>query len=257
MCDVPEKLSREKPVDSGQELLRLLTRLQMTAGLKRIRLGSLEPRIITEDFAKGISRLTKVCPHFHLSLQSGCDATLRRMNRRYTTDEYREGVRFLRQYYDRPAITTDIIVGFPGETQEEFEETMRFVREIGFYQVHVFKYSPRKGTPAVKFPHPCTDAQKSERSHALLELTHAQAADYRSSFLNETEEILLEDEVEVEGRRYYSGHTMRYIEALVPSMGHSSGEFVEGTLAPGPEGTEYLRLLQHADDLRERPGYVQ
>ena len=229
---------REGTADPGRELLQLLIRLQMIAGLRRIRLGSLEPRIITEEFVRGLSRLSKVCPHFHLSLQSGCDATLRRMNRRYTVQEYRESVRILRAYYDRPAITTDIITGFPGETPEEFEQTLAFAREIGFYRIHVFKYSPRKGTPAVKFPGQCTDAEKTARSRALLELTRVQAAAYRDSFLGEKEEILLEDETLVQGERYYAGHTMRYVEVLVPARGHRSGELVSGTLVPGPEGAE-------------------
>ena len=234
---------REETPDPGRELLQLLTRLQMIAGLRRIRLGSLEPRIITEEFVQGLSRLSKICPHFHLSLQSGCDETLRRMNRHYTVQEYRESVQLLRQYYDRPAITTDIIAGFPGETPEEFEQTVEFVREIGFYQIHVFKYSPRKGTPAVKFPHPCTDSEKTQRSHILLDLTKTQAAAYRRSFFGGQEEILLEDEMEIQGKRYYAGHTTRYIEALVPAQGHCSGEFVSGVLGPGPEGTEYPVLL--------------
>ena len=237
---MPERHGVPNP---GKELLQLLTRLQMIAGLRRIRLGSLEPRIITEEFVQGLSRLSKICPHFHLSLQSGCDETLRRMNRHYTVQEYRESVLLLRQYYDRPAITTDIIAGFPGETREKFEQTVEFVREIGFYQIHVFKYSPRKGTPAVKFPHQCTDSEKTQRSHILLDLTQAQAAAYRRSFFGGKEEILLEEEMEIQGKRYFTGHTMRYIEVLVPAAGHAGGEFVSGVLGPGPEGTEYAELF--------------
>ena len=219
---------REKGLEPGTELLNLLTRIQLTAGIERIRLGSLEPRIITESFARGISRLSKVCPHFHLSLQSGCDETLRRMNRHYTAAEYREGVEILRKYYDRPAITTDIIVGFQGETEEEFEKSRAFADEIRFYEIHVFKYSVRKGTAAEKLPNPCTAAQKAERSDVLLALTQRQARQYRESFVGEQEELILEEKVTVNGSSFYTGHTMRYVEGLVPAEGHHQGELVAG-----------------------------
>ena len=219
---------REKGLEPGTELLNLLTRIQLTAGIERIRLGSLEPRIITESFARGISRLSKVCPHFHLSLQSGCDETLRRMNRHYTAAEYREGVEILWKYYDRPAITTDIIVGFQGETEEEFEKSRAFADEIRFYEIHVFKYSVRKGTAAEKLPNPCTAAQKAERSDVLLALTQRQARQYRESFVGEQEELILEEKVTVNGSSFYTGHTMRYVEGLVPAEGHHQGELVAG-----------------------------
>ena len=237
---------REKGLEPGTELLNLLTRIQMVAGIERIRLGSLEPRIITEPFVRGISRLSKVCPHFHLSLQSGCDETLRRMNRHYTAAEYRDGVEMLRRFYDRPAITTDIIVGFQGETEEEFEKSRAFAEEIRFYEIHVFKYSVRKGTVAEKLPNPCTDAQKAERSDVLLELTHRQARNYRESFLGEEEEILLEEPVAIGGVPYFTGHTMRYVEGMIPAENHFAGEMVRGTVQGISE--DGMRLILRADD---------
>ena len=221
---------KEKGLEPGEELLKLLTRIQLLAGIERIRLGSLEPRIITETFAQGISRLSKVCPHFHLSLQSGCNETLHRMNRHYTAEEYEEGVRLLREAYDRPAITTDVIVGFPGETETEFETCRTFLERIRFYEIHVFKYSVRKGTVAEKMPNQCTDAQKSERSEVLLKLTEEQAGAYRTSFVGEEEEFLLEERVVFEDREYYTGHTMRYVEGLVPAEDRCPGDIVRGTV---------------------------
>ncbi len=233
---------REKGLEPGKELLRLLTRIQLLSGIRRIRLGSLEPRIITEEFAAGISRLTKVCPHFHLSLQSGCDATLKRMNRHYTAEEYRQGVDLLRKYYDRPAITTDVIVGFPGETKEEFEITRSYLETVRFYEIHVFKYSVRKGTVAEKMPNQCSDQQKSMRSDVLLELTKDDARRYRESFLGEQEEILLEEAIVIDERAYYTGHTMRYVEVLVPAEGHRPGELVRGTMREITADGRYLRM---------------
>ena len=221
---------REKGLEPGHELLQLMTRIQLLSGIQRIRLGSLEPRIITEEFAEGISRLSKVCPHFHLSLQSGCDATLKRMNRHYTAAEYQQGVALLRKYYDRPAITTDVIVGFPGETAEEFEITRKYLETVRFYEIHVFKYSVRKGTVAEKMPNQCTDQQKAVRSDILLELTRDDARIYRESFIGQQEEILLEEPITIGGEDYYSGHTMRYVEALIPAEGHQSGEMVQGII---------------------------
>lgn len=232
---------REKGKEPDRELLSLLTRIQLLAGIERIRLGSLEPRIITPYFAEGIRRLSKVCPHFHLSLQSGCDETLRRMNRHYTAAEYKRGVEILREYYDRPAITTDVIVGFPGETEEEFAASRRFLQEIGFYEIHVFKYSVRKGTAAERFPNQCPDSVKAARSDVLLEMTHRDAVAYRESFVGEQEEVLLEETVNVDGRDCYVGHTMRYTEALVPAAGHRCGEIVTGTVcAVTPDGARLM-----------------
>ena len=235
---------KEKGLEPAQELLQLLSRLQLISGIRRIRLSSLEPRIMTEDFVRGIRRLTKVCPHFHLSLQSGCDATLRRMNRRYTTQQYLDSVRMIRAQYDSPAITTDIIVGFPGETDEEFAQTMDFVKNVGFYEVHVFRYSARKGTAAVSFPNPCTDQEKARRSAQLLALTHEQADGFRGQFLGRKEEILLEEEIQMDGESYFTGHTTRYVEGIVPAAGHRSGELVSGVFTQRIPGSGCLLLRE-------------
>ena len=203
-------------VDRGQpELLQLLKKLNDIDGIARIRLSSLEPRIITKEMAEGMAALPKVCPHFHLSLQSGCDKTLKRMNRHYTAEEYAEGVKQLRLAYDKPAITTDIIVGFPGETEEDFEESRAFAEKINFYEMHVFKYSPRKGTVAAGMEDQLTDRQKTQRSNVLLKMTHEQSEDFRKNFIGKEEEILWEDVEEADNKRYLVGLTTRYIKIAI------------------------------------------
>ncbi len=225
----------------GSELLELLQKLQEVEGIERIRLGSLEPRIITEEFAREAGKLTKLCPHFHLSLQSGSDTVLKRMNRHYTTQEYARSVERLRGVFDRPAICTDIIVGFPGETEEEFAQTMGFVRQIDFYEIHVFKYSMRHGTVAAQRKDQIPEQIKAERSDRLLEITGQQARAYRDSFLQQQEEILLEEEMTAEGKRYLCGHTMRYVKGVVPAEpGLKSGMMVRGQFAAELEGTDCL-----------------
>ena len=219
----------ENPEDA---LLGLLTRLQMAAGIERIRLGSLEPRIMTEHFVCGIARLSKVCPHFHLSLQSGCDATLKRMNRHYTAAEYREVTERLRRYYDRPAITTDVIVGFPGESEEDFEASRSFVDSIDFYETHIFPFSPRRGTPAEKMPAQVPGQEKARRSELLIQLSERKSAAYRTSFLGQEEELLIEEQLEAGdqmtgGPAWYIGHTRRYVEGKI------YGDYRPGTLARG------------------------
>ncbi len=225
----------------GSELLELLQKLQEVEGIERIRLGSLEPRIITEEFAREAGKLTKLCPHFHLSLQSGSDTVLKRMNRHYTTQEYARSVERLRGVFDRPAICTDIIVGFPGETEEEFAQTMDFVRQIDFYEIHVFKYSMRHGTVAAQRKDQIPEQIKAERSDRLLEITGQQAKAYRDSFLQRQEEILLEEEMTAEGKTYLCGHTMRYVKGAVPAEpGLKSGMMVRGQFAAELEGTDCL-----------------
>ena len=211
---------KDKGEEPQEALLRLFTRIQLLSGIRRIRLGSLEPRLITEDFAKRSAGLSKLCPHFHLSLQSGCDATLKRMNRHYTADEYMRSVELLRRYFDRPAITTDVIVGFPGETEEEFGQSKAFLEKVGFYEIHVFKYSVRKGTVAASMPNQVPEEIKSIRSDELLELTARQAAEYRTLFEGGREEVLVEEH-RPEGafgfpEACYTGHTMRYVECVIP-----------------------------------------
>ena len=222
------------PVRAGKALLDLLTELNSLEGLERIRLSSLEPRIMTESFIAGLSGLEKVCPHFHLSLQSGCDATLRRMNRHYTTEEYARSVELLRRYYDRPAITTDVIVGFPGETEEEFAATCAFLERIRFYEIHVFRYSRRNGTAAAKMPGQIPEPVKAQRSDRLLAMTSAQAADFRAQFEGEKETILLEELCSHEGKQYWTGSTARYVTGAVfagdeEDSGLHSGMLLTGT----------------------------
>lgn len=203
--------------DEQQEnLLTLIKRLDQIPGIERLRLGSLEPRIVTREFAKELARLRTICPHFHLSLQSGCDATLKRMNRRYNAAEYQACCEILREEFDNPAITTDVIVGFPGETEEEFAETERFLKEIHFYEMHIFKYSRRAGTRAADMPDQVPEGTKSVRSDILLALEKQQSLEYRGRFLGTEEEILLEEPIEIDGTKYMMGHTRQYVKGAVP-----------------------------------------
>ena len=203
--------------DEQQEnLLTLIKRLDQIPGIERLRLGSLEPRIVTREFAKELARLRTICPHFHLSLQSGCDATLKRMNRRYNAAEYQACCEILREEFDNPAITTDVIVGFPGETEEEFAETERFLKAIHFYEMHIFKYSRRAGTRAADMPAQVPEGTKSVRSDILLALEKQQSLEYRGRFLGTEEEILLEEPIEIDGTKYMMGHTRQYVKGAVP-----------------------------------------
>ena len=196
-----------------RHLLSLLEKLEEIPGLKRIRLGSLEPGIITEAFAGRISELSKICPHFHLSLQSGCDETLRRMNRRYTTGEYLEKVEILRKHFENPAITTDVIVGFPGETEEEFRCTESFLQKIHFYEMHIFKYSKRQGTRAAVMPDQVPDTIKAQRSNRLLALEKQMSEAYRRTFIGKEVTVLFEETKEIDGHTFQTGHTQEYIRA--------------------------------------------
>ncbi len=200
-----------------ENLLSLIRAVHEVEGIQRIRLGSLEPRIITEDFAKAISELPKICPHFHLSLQSGCNATLKRMNRRYTAEEYYEKCELLRKYFDNPALTTDVIVGFPGETEEEFAESKAFVDKVNFYETHIFKYSKRAGTKAAVMPNQIPEQLKTVRSNELLELDERKRKRYEDSFKGKTVEVLMEEEIQVDGRRMQVGHTREYMKILLES----------------------------------------
>lgn len=207
-------------VDRGApELLKLLSKLHDIEGLKRIRLGSLEPRIVTEEFASQISAMPKICPHFHLSMQSGCDSVLQRMNRHYTSGEYFRTTEALRKYYGDPAITTDVIVGFPGETQEEFRETEAFVRRVNFYEMHIFKYSKRQGTRAAVMDGHLTEAEKSRRSMILSEAEREMSHDYRTGWLGREAEVLFEEKKEIDGKIYWIGHTPQYIKAAKEAAG--------------------------------------
>ena len=203
--------------DKERHLLDLIRAVHQIEGIERIRLGSLEPGIITEEFAEAISKLPKMCPHFHLSLQSGCNATLKRMNRRYTSEEYAERCGILRKYFENPALTTDVIVGFPGETEEEFEASRNFVDSIDFYETHIFKYSRREGTRAAAMAGQIPEQEKTKRSHVLLELDERRRQEYMEGFLGKELEVLMEEEVEIDGVRYWTGHTREYLRVAVLS----------------------------------------
>lgn len=197
-------------------LLSIIGDIHQVEGIERIRLGSLEPRIITEDFARELSSYEKVCPHFHLSLQSGCDETLARMNRKYNTKEYEEALEILRKYYDHPALTTDVIAGFVGETEEEFASTVEYLEKINLYEMHIFKYSVRKGTRAERMKGHVPEQIKTQRSNVLLQMTARHMRDYESYYLGKVEDVLLEEEVEIEGKRYFQGYTKHYVKVLIP-----------------------------------------
>ena len=207
----------KKNYTGTSRLIELVEQLHEIEGLERIRLGSLEPRIITEDTAKRLSALPKLCPHFHLSLQSGCDATLRRMNRHYTTEEYAESVALLRNVFEHPAITTDVIVGFPGETEEEFGRTKAFLDGIGFFEMHIFKYSRRAGTRAAVMPDQVSNLLKTKRSDELFALEQKHSVEFRAYYVGREVEVLLEEEKEVNGTRYMLGHTKDYVKVAVPA----------------------------------------
>ena len=193
-------------------LLELIQAVNAVKGIERIRLGSLEPKIVTEHFASELSKLDKICPHFHLSLQSGCDATLKRMNRKYTTKEYERGCELLRKYFVHPAITTDVIVGFPGETEEEFKESYDFVDSIDFYETHIFKYSRREGTKAAVMPDQVDEQIKAKRSAQLIELGEKKRAAYEQSFQGKEVEVLVEENLELNGKEVQTGHTKEYMK---------------------------------------------
>lgn len=214
----------------GAELLQLLEKLNAIEGLKRIRLGSLEPGIITEEFVERLSELSGICPHFHLSLQSGCDETLRRMNRHYTTGEYLKKVEILRKYFDRPAITTDVIVGFPGETEAEFALTEAFLEKVHFYEMHIFKYSKRQGTRAAAMKDQVPDQVKNERSGRLLQLEQRMSQAYRQDFVGEKAEVLYEEAKILGGEVYQIGHTVRYIKIGKKAQGDFKNRILTETL---------------------------
>lgn len=201
--------------DSGP-LWDLIERIHRVEGLERIRLGSLEPRIITREFAEKLAGLPEFCPHFHLSLQSGCDATLKRMNRHYTTEDYLRRCGILREVFDHPAITTDVIAGFPGETEEEFEETRRFLETVRFYEMHVFKYSKRQGTRAAVMEDQVSEQVKARRSDVLLELEKTMSREYRERFAGSRVSVLFEEAAEIGGKWYMMGHTPQYVRAALP-----------------------------------------
>lgn len=215
---------------SCSKLLDLLERISDVDGIERIRLGSLEPRVITEKSAARLARNSKLCPHFHLSLQSGCDDTLRRMNRHYTTAEYAAGVEYLREAFPHPAITTDVIVGFPGETEQEFEETCEFLQRMNLYEIHIFKYSRRKGTRAADMPGQLTNAVQSARSGRLFALEKQQSHDFRSFYLGKEVTVLFEEKKEIDGETYYVGHTKEYVKVAKKTGENLSNRIMTGRI---------------------------
>ncbi len=203
--------------EDGETLLSLIQAVHQVEGIKRIRLGSLEPGIVTEEFAKELSQLKKMCPHFHLSLQSGCTDTLKRMNRRYTAQEYAEKCEILRKYFSCPALTTDVITGFPGETEEEFSQSRDFVEKIGFYETHIFPYSRREGTKAAGMPEQLPEGIKKERSRVLIEIGMKHQREFMEKFLGQKREVLFEERQDIQGTAYWVGHTMEYLKVAVVS----------------------------------------
>ena len=203
------------PKEERESLLSLIQAVSRVEGISRIRLGSLEPRIITEEFREGIVKTGKVCPHFHLSLQSGCNKTLKNMNRRYSAQEYAEKCELIRKFYPAPALTTDVIVGFPQETEEDFEESYEFVKKIHFYETHIFKYSRRHGTKAASMDGQLTEAAKAQRSDRMLELHEIRAREYEEAMIGKKMELLLEEEIEIDGRSWYVGHSREYVRAVI------------------------------------------
>lgn len=207
-------------------LLDVIENIALIEGIKRIRLGSLEPRIITDQFISKLSRIDKVCPHFHLSLQSGCNDTLKRMNRKYTTEEFLHGCNILRKYYDNPALTTDVIVGFAGETKEEFLATYDYLKKIRFAQMHIFKYSKRKGTTAEKMPNQVAEEIKTERSKRLLSMSSEYNEEYNKMFINTNQLVLMEEKVSIDNNDYYIGHNERYVKIAVPATNNLENQIV-------------------------------
>ena len=199
-------------IDTGENLLELIRAAHQVEGILRIRLGSLEPRIITREFAEGIAALPKMCPHFHLSLQSGCNTTLKRMNRRYTAEEYYEKCELLREVFDHPALTTDVIVGFPGETEEEFRESKAFLEKVNFYETHIFKYSRRQGTKAAEMKDQVPEPVKTERSNQLIALGKVNKKAFEDRLIGQTVEVLMEEEIQRDSETWQIGHTREYVK---------------------------------------------
>ena len=215
-------------VDCEDNLLGLIKAVHEIEGVKRIRLGSLEPRIITEEFAQALGNMPKICPHFHLSLQSGCDATLKRMNRKYSAGEYLEGCRILRKYFKNPALTTDVIVGFPQESEEEFEQSYKMIESVEFYETHIFKYSRRQGTRAAQMEGQVDETVKTERSHKLIQLGKEKKQKYMESFLGQQVEILFEETAKIQGEEYWIGYTKEYLKVAAKSKENLENRIVFG-----------------------------
>lgn len=213
--DINYEYAMDNDIPSGH-LLELIKRVAQVPGVERVRLGSLEPRIITDSFVEELKKIPEVCPHFHLSLQSGCDRTLKAMNRHYTTGDFRKSVDLIRKAWENAAITTDVIVGFPGESDDDFEESYRFINEMGFYELHVFKYSRRQGTAADRMKDQIPEKIKSGRSERLIRLDEHKSQEFRKRFIGVPDEIIPEEVVEIDGKKYLRGYNRSYVRYLVP-----------------------------------------
>ena len=219
--------------EEKENLLTLMQEIDALEGMKRLRLGSFEPRIITQEFVDGLKQLKHLCPHFHLSLQSGCEATLKRMNRHYTPQEYLAGVKRLRAAFVHPAITTDVIVGFPGETEEEFKITHDFLKEVGFYEMHIFKYSKRNGTRAAAMENQVPEPVKTKRSNVLLEMEAIDSANFREYYIGKEVEVLFEEEKLIDGTNYWVGHTKEYVKVAMPCNGTNMENVITNGIITG------------------------
>lgn len=212
-----------------ENLLTLVQAIDEVQGVERIRLGSLEPRIVTEEFASNLAKLKHICPHFHLSLQSGCETVLKRMNRHYTPEEYRKSVKYLREAFVHPAVTTDVIVGFPGETEEEFEAARQFVETVDFYEMHIFKYSVRKGTKAAVMPGQVPEEIKAQRSSVLQSIEAQASKKFRAYYIGKNAEVLFEEKKVIAGKEYWLGHTKEYVKVAAAA----GEEILENRLITG------------------------
>ncbi len=213
---------------TNRDLIELIKQVHELVGIERIRLGSLEPRIITEEFLREMAALSGFCPHFHLSLQSGSDTVLKRMNRQYSASEYYEKTELIRKYFTHPALTTDVIVGFPGETKEEFEVTRAFLEKVNFYEVHVFKYSRRRGTVADKMSGQLTEREKAERSNLLITDAQKRGRLFREWYIGKQIDVLMEEEQEINGETYLTGYTKEYVKGATFADANMQSEILKG-----------------------------
>lgn len=232
-------------IDCEDSLLNLIKEVHKIDGISRIRLGSLEPKIITEEFVKELSKLPKICPHFHLSLQSGCDETLKRMNRKYTISEYENGCNVLRKYFNHPAITTDVIVGFPGETEEEFNNTKEFLERIHFYEMHIFKYSKRQGTRAATMENQVPEEIKTKRSAQLISLGNEMSKEFRDYYLGQEQEVLFEEKTIINSKEMYVGYTKEYVKVAVESEKMIENQLVKGKITGFADDNVYIMESIH------------
>ena len=228
----------------GKKLIDVVEELNKIEGLERIRLSSLNPDIITDEFAQRLSKAEKICPHFHLSMQSGCDKTLKDMNRHYTSEEYLAKVEILRKYFDNPAITTDIIVGFPGESDKDFETTLDTVKKAKFYQIHVFKYSRRDGTVASGMDNQVDEQVKNERSERLIALADELQTEYEQQFLDTEQEVLFEEEIEIDSAKYMLGHTKNYLQVAI-NLEQNNAKSDENDKISQENSTNHVEKLQN------------